>query len=104
MSYILVNCTTSNKKDALEISKYLIEKKLAACINIIPNIISVYRWDGYVTEEEEFLLAIKTQKKLYKKLQAAILEKHEYELPEIIAIPVQEGYDKYLKWVKDETK
>lgn len=104
MTYCIVNCTTSNKKNALEIAKYLVEKKLAACINIVPNITSVYRWEGYITEEEEFMLVIKTQKKLYKKLEAAILEKHEYTLPEIVAIPVETGYDKYLKWVKDETK
>lgn len=104
MSYFVVNCTTSNKKNALEIARHLVENKLAACVNIIPHITSVYNWDEHICEAEEFLLVIKTKKRLYKKLESAILEKHEYTLPEIIAIPVEKGYDKYLKWVKDETK
>lgn len=104
MSYCIVNCTTSNKKNAVEIAKSLIEQKLAACVNIIPNVISVYTWENNICEGQEFLLVIKTQRRLFRKVQAAILAKHEYELPEIIATPIDKGYDKYLKWIKDETK
>lgn len=104
MSYIVAYCTTSNKKNALEIARHLIENKLAACVNIIPHITSIYNWENNICEEDEFLLVIKTQKRLYKKLEKAIIAKHEYTLPEIIALPIENGYDKYLKWVKDETK
>lgn len=104
MSYCIVNCTTANKKNAVEIAKSLIEQKLAACVNIIPNVVSIYTWENNICEGEEFLMVIKTQKKLFKKVEAAILAKHEYELPEIILTPIDKGNAKYLKWVKAETK
>lgn len=104
MSYCIINCTTSNKKNALEIAKILVGQKLAACVNIIPNVVSVYTWENNISEDEEFLLVIKTRKKLFKKVETAILSKHEYELPEIIMLPIEKGSEKYLKWVKSETK
>ena len=104
MSYCIVNCTTSNKKNAVEIARDLIEKKLAACVNIVPHVISVYTWENNICEGEEFLLVIKTRKNLFKKVEEAILAKHEYEVPEIIATPIDKGNDKYLKWIKSETK
>ena len=104
MSYCIVNCTTSNKKNATEIAKTLIESKLAACVNIIPHVISIYTWENNICEGEEFLMVIKTQKKLFKKVESVILEKHEYEIPEIIATSIEKGNDKYLKWIKTETK
>lgn len=104
MSYCIINCTTSNKKNALEIAKILVQQKLAACVNIIPNIVSIYTWEKGISEDEEFLMVIKTRKKLFKKVEAAILSKHEYELPEIIMIPIEKGSEKYLEWVKSETK
>ncbi|MDD3236704.1 MAG: divalent-cation tolerance protein CutA [Candidatus Gastranaerophilales bacterium] len=103
MSYCIVNTTTSNKKNAVEIARHLIENKLAACVNIVPNIVSVYTWDSNICEGQEFLLVIKTQRKLFKKVEKAILEKHEYELPEIVATCIDKGNDKYLKWIKSQT-
>lgn len=104
MSYCIVNTTTSNKKNAVEISRFLIENKLAACVNIVPNIISVYKWDGNICEGQEFLLVIKTRTNLYKKVEKAILMKHEYKLPEIVATKIEKGSCEYLKWLKSETK
>ncbi len=104
MSYCIVNCTTSNKKNAVEIAKALIENKFAACINIVPNVVSIYKWEDNICEGEEFLLIIKTQKKLFKKVEKLILEKHEYEVPEIICTPIDKGNEEYLKWLKSETK
>lgn len=104
MSYCIVNCTTSNKKNAVEIAKSLIEQKFAACVNIIPNVISVYTWETNICEGEEFLMVIKTRKNLFKKVEAAILAKHEYELPEIVMTSIEKGNEKYLKWIKAETK
>ncbi len=104
MSYCIVNCTTSNKKNAVEIARDLIEKKLAACVNIVPNVVSIYTWDGSICEGEEFLMIIKTRKNLFRKVEAAILEKHEYDVPEIVATSIDKGNDKYLKWIKSETK
>ncbi len=104
MSYCVINCTTSNKKNAVEIAKDLIEKKLAACVNIVPHVVSIYNWENNLIEGEEFLLVIKTRKRLFKKVEEAILAKHEYEVPEIIATSIDKGNDKYLKWIKSETK
>ena len=103
MGYCIVNCTTSTKINAMEIATYLIESRLAACVNIVPNIVSVYKWEGKVVEGQEFLLIIKTKKSLFKKLEKAIRERHEYELPEIVATPIIDGNKEYLKWLKNET-
>lgn len=104
MAYYLVNTTTSTKENAIKIAKRLIENKLAACANIVPNVASVYRWDGKICEEQEFLLNIKTREKLFEKVKDAIISIHEYELPEIIAVKIENGSDAYLKWVWAETK
>lgn len=103
MGYCIVNCTTSTKINAMEIATYLIESRLAACVNIVPNIVSVYKWEGKVVEGQEFLLIIKTKKSLFKKLEKAIRERHEYELPEIVATPIIDGNKEYLRWLKNET-
>lgn len=103
MGYCIVNCTTSTKINAMEIATFLIESKLAACVNIVPNIVSVYKWEGKVVEGQEFLLIIKTKKSLFKKLEKAIRERHEYELPEIVATPIIDGNKEYLRWLKNET-
>lgn len=104
MTFYLVNTTTSNKENAVKIAKHLIENKLAACVNIVPEVTSVYRWDGNICEEQEFLLNIKTREELFQKVKEAIISIHEYELPEIIAIKIENGSDKYLKWVWTETE
>lgn len=103
MDYCIINCTTSSKVNAMEISEYLIENKLAACVNIIPNIVSVYKWEGKIVEGQEFLMVIKTKQSLFKKVEKAIIERHEYELPEIVATPIVKGNKEYLKWLKSET-
>lgn len=103
MGYCIVNCTTSSKINAMEICEYLIESKLAACINIVPNVVSVYKWEGKVVEGQEFLMIIKTKESLFKKVEKAITERHEYALPEIVATPIVKGNKDYLKWLKSET-
>lgn len=103
MGYCIINCTTSSKGNAVEIAEYLIENKLAACVNIVPNVVSVYKWDGNVVEGQEYLMVIKTKEKLFKEIEKAICERHEYELPEIVAMPIIKGNKEYLKWLKSET-
>lgn len=103
MGYCIINCTTSSKVNAMEIAEYLIENKLAACVNIVPNVISVYKWEGKIVEGQEFLMIIKTKESLFRKVEKAISERHEYELPEIVATSIKKGNRDYLKWLKSET-
>lgn len=103
MGYCIVNCTTSSKVNAVEISEYLIENKLAACVNIVPGVVSVYKWEGKIVEGQEFLMIIKTKESLFRKVEKAISERHEYELPEIVATPIKKGNRDYLKWLRSET-
>lgn len=103
MGYCVINCTTASKSNALEIASYLIENRLAACVNIVPNIVSVYKWENRIIEGQEFLMIIKTKESLFRKVEKAITERHEYELPEIVAMPVIKGNREYLKWLRSET-
>jgi len=103
-SYIQVTTTTENKEQAQTIAQYLVETKLAACVQIIGPINSIYGWKGKVENTQEWLCLIKTQDDLYNKVEAAIKSKHPYETPEIIAVPIVKGSKKYLKWIDDELK
>ena len=77
------------------------ERKLAACVNIIHGVCSVYRWKGDVTREEEQLLLIKTSERLLPEVRSTIRELHTYELPEFVALPIRDGDPDYLRWISD---
>jgi len=94
-------CTCPDDKTAQELARSLVEARLAACVNILPAISSVYVWKGQIEQDEEVLLLIKTNEQRLGDLQAHILEKHPYELPEVIAVPVTEGLTGYLQWLDD---
>jgi periplasmic divalent cation tolerance protein len=85
---------------AQEIAEALVGEQLAACVNRVPGISSTYRWQGAVTTEREELLLIKTTARRFEALKSRLLELHPYELPELIAIPVERGHDAYLEWVR----
>ena len=91
-SYILCLVTIDDLKRASEIAGILVEKRLAACVNIVPEIQSIYRWKGEMCNDTERLMIIKTQKHLFDRLEAVIKETHPYEIPEIISIDIQQGY------------
>ena len=74
-------------------------RHFAACVNIVPGITSVYAWEGRIENEQECLMLIKTDSVRYTELERCILEQHPYELPEVIAVPVQHGYQEYLAWI-----
>ncbi len=103
MSYCIINCTIDNKKDAVEIAKKLVKKKLIACCSIIPSVTSVYEWDGDLCEDNEFLMIMKTETELFGLIEKEIKKMHTYELPELICIPVNNGSRKYLDWVDEQT-
>src|ERR1700722_16749676 len=97
--YLLVFCTTPNLEVAEELTHHLIGQKLAACVNIIPNLASIYSWQGKEEVSSELLLIIKTMTEHYSGLESALLNIHPYECPEIVAIPFSLGYEGYLKWI-----
>jgi periplasmic divalent cation tolerance protein len=95
----LVLTTAASNDEAHKIARALLEGRLAACVNIVSKIESIYRWQGKVEESEEFLLIIKTTEAALKRLQEAIRELHSYELPECIVLPVVDGSQPYLNWI-----
>ena len=100
---VIVFITCPNEKVSEEISAILLEKRLAACINIT-NIKSFYWWKGKKESSHEIMMIIKTKDRLLKELTIKVLEAHPYDLPEIIAIPIVGGSNDYLKWIENETK
>lgn len=103
MDTTIVFCTVSSKEEAKKIAYSLIEKKLAACANIVNDITSVYSWKNEICEDNEFLLIIKTREEKFEELKKEILSLHSYELPEIIMIPITTGLPEYLNWIKKQT-
>jgi periplasmic divalent cation tolerance protein len=103
-SFIQISTTTETKEQAQKIAKFLVEQKLAACVQISGPIESTYRWKGKVETASEWLCLIKTRASLFKKVETAIKKLHPYETPEIIAVPIVKGSRKYLNWLDDETE
>ena len=91
--------TVGSLEDAERIAHAVVERRLAACVNVLPQVVSVYRWKGSVAREEERLLVIKTTSDRFEALRQAIVELHPYELPELIALPIQAGHEPYLAWL-----
>jgi periplasmic divalent cation tolerance protein len=103
MSALLVITNLPERAAAERLADALVAKRLAACINILPPCRSVYRWQGAVQHEEEHPVLIKTTRAVYAELEAEIRAHHPYELPEIIAVPIERGLPAYLDWVAAET-
>ncbi|MBP7211325.1 divalent-cation tolerance protein CutA [bacterium] len=104
MEFIVIYCTVPNKKEGKDIAKVLVEDGLAACVNIIDKIDSVFSWDNEVCEEHEAMLMIKTRKIFFEQIRVIIKRMHSYNIPEIIALPVVEADETYLKWIAHETR
>lgn len=97
----IVLSTAGSEDEARKIAQALVDRRLAACVNIVPQIESIYRWQGKVESSREWLLLIKTTAERFPAVRAAIQELHSYELPECIAITVEQGSADYLQWVDD---
>jgi len=104
MEFIVIYCTVPNKKEGKEIAVALVENHLAACVNIMDKMESVFSWDGELNEEKEVLLMIKTKKELFEMVKPMIQKLHSYTVPEIIALPIIDADETYLKWIAHETK
>ncbi len=101
--YILVFVTAASDKEGEKIAQALLKERLAACVNIVAGLRSVFRWKGKISTEEEVLLMIKTKDRLFEKLKKRVVELHSYEVPEIIATSILAGFEKYLSWLEKET-
>jgi periplasmic divalent cation tolerance protein len=98
---IVVLVTCGSEEQAANIANSLIEERLAACVNIISPIRSIYRWEGKIWDEKEWMLIMKTQKKKFEDLEKKVKSLHSYSVPEIIALPIVEGSPSYLKWLEE---
>lgn len=104
MDIIVIYCTVPSKKLANNITKVLMKHKLAACVSMVDNVKSVFSWDGEICEEKEILMMIKTRRANYGKVKLVIEDMHSYSVPEIIALPIVDCSEDYLKWLVKETE
>jgi periplasmic divalent cation tolerance protein len=100
---IVVLITASSEDEAAKIARALVDARLAGCVNIIKNIRSIYSWQGKIEDEPEILMIAKTQKTLMNDLMKKVKELHSYTVPEIIALPIIEGSEDYLRWLREVT-
>ena len=102
--YSVVFMTASSHEEAENIAGNLVSHKLAACVNILPNIKSFYWWDDKVCKDDELLLVAKIKTSLFKDLEKAVKKLHSYDVPEIILLPIENGSNAYLQWMEKVTK
>ncbi len=101
---MVVLVTASSEEEAARIARVLVDDRLAACVNILPGIRSIYFWDNKVQDERESLMICKTRQPLFEKVMKRVKELHSYTVPEIIALPIAAGSAEYLRWVQETTK
>jgi periplasmic divalent cation tolerance protein len=101
---IVVFVTCGSEEEALSISRALVEEQLAACVNLISPVRSIYRWEGKIWDEKEWLLIIKAQRKRFDELEKKVKSLHSYSVPEIIALPIIAGSSSYLDWLAEMTE
>jgi periplasmic divalent cation tolerance protein len=100
---ILVLITCATPQEAERIARELVGQRLAACVNVVPHVRSLFSWENALSEEEEVLLVVKTRRSRFRQLAVSVKSHHSYRVPEIIAIPIVEGSALYLKWIDDVT-
>lgn len=98
---IVVFMTAANREEAARLAEMLVGAKLAACVQILPEMESVYRWQGKIERQEEVLLIAKTTAGKFEDLEREVCALHSYEVPEIVAFPIKSGHGPYVKWLKD---
>lgn len=104
MEEIVVLVTVGSEEEATRLSRILVKTGSAACVNIIPGVRSIFKWDGDITEEHEFLLLAKTVRQGFDQLVSMVKANHSYSVPEVIALPIQHGSEEYLTWIREATK
>ena len=101
---VVVLVTAGKLSEAKRIARHLVEARLAACVNITEAIQSIYRWEGKVANDKEYLMLIKSTRELFDELKAAVSKLHSYTTPEVICLPIIDGSRNYLQWVTDSVK
>jgi periplasmic divalent cation tolerance protein len=101
---ILVLTMVGSKDEARKIGRALVERRLAACVNLVPQVRSIYRWKGQIEEAEEWLLILKTTRAAFERVREAILELHSYDVPECVSVAVDDGSVEYLSWIGQSMK
>lgn len=99
VDFVVVLVTIGSPEDGERLAEALVGERLAACVNLVPAVRSVYRWEGKVEKADECLLVIKTRREAFARLAARIVELHPYDLPEVIALPIVAGSERYLAWL-----
>ena len=101
--FIVVYVTAGSSAEGERLARALVEERLAACVNRIAPVRSFYRWEGKLEQSEEQLLIIKTQRRLFAALEKRVRELHSYAVPEIVALPIIDGSQDYLRWLSEQT-
>jgi periplasmic divalent cation tolerance protein len=101
---VVIMVTAASRRECRKIARHLVDKKLAACVNITQPIESVYRWEGKIVGEKEYLMLIKSTRELFPEIKLEISKLHSYHTPEIICLPIIEGSQDYLQWISDSVK
>jgi len=96
---VVILVTTPSEQKAVEIARALVEEKLAACGNVVPVVRSIYRWEGKLQDDQEALLILKAPRQRFEELRWRVLQLHPYQVPEIIALPIEAGHDAYIDWI-----
>ena len=101
---VMALSSVATAEDGERIARSLVEKGLAACVNVVSGVVSYYRWKGRLERDAEVLLVIKTRGERFEELQAVLLAEHPYEVPELVAIPIAAGHHRYLEWLEDSVR
>ena len=101
---LVVLSTVAGAEDAERIARAVVERGLAACVNVLPQVTSIYRWKGALERDEERLLVMKTTADRFEALRQAVVELHPYEVPEVIALRIQAGHEPYLAWLDESCR
>jgi periplasmic divalent cation tolerance protein len=102
--FVVILVTVPDGEVADRIAHTLVTERLAACVNIVPGVRSVYAWEGEICNEGELLCLLKTRRSLFPVVRDRVLALHPYQIPEIIALPLSEGHAEYLAWLRDSTR
>lgn len=103
MEAIAIYITAPSEEEGAIIARRLVEERLAACVNIVRHVRSIYRWQEKIEDDTEVLLIVKTRKELFASVRNRVKELHSYTVPEIVALPIVEGTEDYLNWLEEAT-